>query len=198
MATHTDVLELKIMNRGAWWATVHGVAKKSDMIEQLSNICILRADSCCCTEETNITLESNYPPIKKIKAISKNKTKRRASYLNLYPQHTTQCLAHRGFLLNTTLHCCRIGWLWTDHTTSLSPAVLTLEVNKITSGDWGEGDKRAQDVSLQINLRDGEKRESQGSLAISGNRAGVTVRAWYLEASILRTWHWSTVRSQVI
>ena len=137
----------------------------------LQNICILRADSCCCTEETNITLESNYPPIKKIKAISKNKTKRRASYLNLYPQHTTQCLAHRGFLLNTTLHCCRIGWLWTDHTTSLSPAVLTLEVNKITSGDWGEGDKRAQDVSLQINLRDGEKRESQGSLAISGNRS---------------------------
>ena len=25
------------MGRGAWWATVHGVAKESDMTEQLNN-----------------------------------------------------------------------------------------------------------------------------------------------------------------
>ena len=26
-----------LMDRGAWWTTVHGVAKKSDMIEPLNN-----------------------------------------------------------------------------------------------------------------------------------------------------------------
>ena len=31
------------------------------------DVCILKADSWCCTAETNTTLESNYPPIKKKK-----------------------------------------------------------------------------------------------------------------------------------
>jgi len=36
MATHSSILTWRIlMDRGAWWATVHGVAK-SDMTEQLS------------------------------------------------------------------------------------------------------------------------------------------------------------------
>ena len=32
MATHSSILE-NPMDRGAWWATVHRVAKKSDMTE---------------------------------------------------------------------------------------------------------------------------------------------------------------------
>ena len=33
MATHCGILAWKIssMDRGAWWATVHGVSKESDM-----------------------------------------------------------------------------------------------------------------------------------------------------------------------
>ena len=38
MATHFSTLAWKIsMGRGAWWAIVHGVAKESDMTEQLNN-----------------------------------------------------------------------------------------------------------------------------------------------------------------
>ena len=36
-ATHSSILAWRIpMDRGAWWATVHSVAKESDMTEQLS------------------------------------------------------------------------------------------------------------------------------------------------------------------
>ena len=38
MATHFSTLAWKISTgRGAWWAIVHGVAKESDMTEQLNN-----------------------------------------------------------------------------------------------------------------------------------------------------------------
>ena len=38
MATHSSILAWKIpMDRGAWWATVHGVAKSQDTIERLSH-----------------------------------------------------------------------------------------------------------------------------------------------------------------
>ena len=34
MATHSSILVWRIsLNRGAWWATVHGVAKESDTTE---------------------------------------------------------------------------------------------------------------------------------------------------------------------
>ena len=33
MATHTSILARKTMDRGCWWATVHGVAKESDTTE---------------------------------------------------------------------------------------------------------------------------------------------------------------------
>ena len=36
IATHSSILAWE-MDRGAWWATVHGVAKESDMTEQLNN-----------------------------------------------------------------------------------------------------------------------------------------------------------------
>ena len=37
MATHSNILAGRIlMNRGAWWATVHGVAKESDPTERLT------------------------------------------------------------------------------------------------------------------------------------------------------------------
>ena len=34
MATHSSIL---VVDRGAWWATVHGVAKESDTTEWLNN-----------------------------------------------------------------------------------------------------------------------------------------------------------------
>ena len=37
MATHSSILARRIpMNRGAWWATVHGVTEELDTTEQLS------------------------------------------------------------------------------------------------------------------------------------------------------------------
>ena len=37
MATHSSVFAWRIpMDRGAWWATVHGVAKKLDTTDQVS------------------------------------------------------------------------------------------------------------------------------------------------------------------
>ena len=37
MATHSSTLAWKIPRHGAWWATIHKVAKDSDMTQQLSN-----------------------------------------------------------------------------------------------------------------------------------------------------------------
>ena len=38
MATHSNILACRIpMDRAAWPATVHGVAKESDMTEKLNN-----------------------------------------------------------------------------------------------------------------------------------------------------------------
>ena len=37
MATHSNILAWRIpMDRGAWWATVHGDNKEADMTKQLS------------------------------------------------------------------------------------------------------------------------------------------------------------------
>ena len=37
MATHSSILAQRIpMNRGAWWATVHGVTEELDTTERLS------------------------------------------------------------------------------------------------------------------------------------------------------------------
>ena len=36
-ATHSSILAWDIMDRGAWWAMVHGVTKESNMTQQLSN-----------------------------------------------------------------------------------------------------------------------------------------------------------------
>ena len=37
MATHSSILAWNPMDRGGWWATVHGVAKESDVTYQLNN-----------------------------------------------------------------------------------------------------------------------------------------------------------------
>ena len=37
--------------------------------QEVQDICILMADSRCCTTETNTTLLSNYPPVKNIEQI---------------------------------------------------------------------------------------------------------------------------------
>ena len=37
MATYSSILAWEIVDRGAWWATVHGVTKELDMISQLNN-----------------------------------------------------------------------------------------------------------------------------------------------------------------
>ena len=37
MATHSSILAWSPMERGAWWATVHRVAKESDRTQQLNN-----------------------------------------------------------------------------------------------------------------------------------------------------------------
>ena len=38
MATHSSILAWRIpMNRGAWWATVHGAAKSQTRLKQLSS-----------------------------------------------------------------------------------------------------------------------------------------------------------------
>ena len=42
MATHSSVLTWRIpMDRGAWWATVHGGHKGLDMTERLSSVFII-------------------------------------------------------------------------------------------------------------------------------------------------------------
>ena len=49
MATHSSILAWKIpMDRRAWWATVHGAHKESDMTEQLSTkvwMCVCEIDA---------------------------------------------------------------------------------------------------------------------------------------------------------
>ena len=42
MATHSSILAWRIpMGRGAWWATVYGLAKESDTAEQLKTTTII-------------------------------------------------------------------------------------------------------------------------------------------------------------
>ena len=48
------------MDRGAWRATIHRVAKSQTRLKQLG---MHRADSRC-TAETNTTFQRNYPPFK--------------------------------------------------------------------------------------------------------------------------------------
>ena len=65
------------LDRGAWWVTVHGVAKSWTLVKCLStqrklrikeapegrDICILLADSHCPIAESDTTLYSSYTPI---------------------------------------------------------------------------------------------------------------------------------------
>ena len=54
MATHSSILAWRIpMGRGAWWATVHGLAKASDMAEQLKTTIIW--DSTVLPESQDVT-----------------------------------------------------------------------------------------------------------------------------------------------
>ena len=57
MATHSSILAWRIpMDRGAWWATVHGVANR-DMTEQLNTAkCFALLNQ---TSKENTHLESN-------------------------------------------------------------------------------------------------------------------------------------------
>ena len=60
MATHSSVLDWRIpMDRGAWWATVHGVAQSWTQLKQLS------------MQETNsvIPLKKQKPTHKKILSV---------------------------------------------------------------------------------------------------------------------------------
>ena len=42
MATHSSILAWRIpMGRGAWWATVYGLAKESDTAEQLKTTTLI-------------------------------------------------------------------------------------------------------------------------------------------------------------
>ena len=42
MATHSSILAWRIpRGRGAWWATVYGLAKESDTVEQLKTTTII-------------------------------------------------------------------------------------------------------------------------------------------------------------
>ena len=54
-----------LVDRGAWRATVHRVAKSRTRLKWVSMHTFIRiADSLCCTVESNATLSSNYTPIK--------------------------------------------------------------------------------------------------------------------------------------
>ena len=47
MATHSSILAWRIpMDRGAWWATVHGLAKESDTAERLKTTIIMWDRQC--------------------------------------------------------------------------------------------------------------------------------------------------------
>ena len=53
------------MDRGTWWATVHGATKESDMTEQLtlSLSCICITELYCGTPGTHTTSLIKYTPI---------------------------------------------------------------------------------------------------------------------------------------
>ena len=72
------------MDRGAWWALVHKVAKSQTRLKLLSthaHICMCTTDSLCWTPETNMTLWINSTLVK-IKETKQNQT-RQMSFENL-------------------------------------------------------------------------------------------------------------------
>ena len=55
------------MDRGAWWATVHGVAKVSDMTQQLNNnmyVCVVRVSTHTQSYITFVSWEALYVVVK--------------------------------------------------------------------------------------------------------------------------------------
>ena len=65
------------MDRGAWWALVHKVAKSQTRLKLLSthaHICMCTTDSLCWTPEANMTLWIKFTLVK-IKETKQNKTK---------------------------------------------------------------------------------------------------------------------------
>ena len=56
MATHSSILAWRIpMDRGAWWATVHGVLKSQTRLSDFT-FTFTMVDLHCCMVETNTTL----------------------------------------------------------------------------------------------------------------------------------------------
>ena len=51
------------VDRGSWWATVQRVGHDW-ATNRTEHVYVKSANSCCCMAESNITLKSNYPPIK--------------------------------------------------------------------------------------------------------------------------------------
>ena len=63
--------------------------------EEGGGICMHMADSCCCTAETNTTLQSNYSPIKNKKLNSFQKKKKKIGPFNqgkIYCLPNARCL----------------------------------------------------------------------------------------------------------
>ena len=58
MATHASILAWRIMDRGAWQATVHKVAKSWTQIKQLSTHALMHACAFC-LNRLNIPLVEN-------------------------------------------------------------------------------------------------------------------------------------------
>ena len=46
MATHSSILACRVLDRGAWWATVHGVTKSWTRLKRLSSSSCSRNGSC--------------------------------------------------------------------------------------------------------------------------------------------------------
>ena len=57
-----------------WWPREVGWGEGRE-VQERGDICIIMTDLCCCMAETNTTLESNFPPIKKEAKIRLQKKK---------------------------------------------------------------------------------------------------------------------------